>query len=77
MGTTGGGVNGGAADAEAVAELLTDIEAEMRLHHARVQEFLDGTQEFEPVTEPRERVRLLRTAQVLASALSDLTDVSA
>jgi len=61
----------GTGDAAAVTELLADIEAELHLHQARVQEFLDGTKEFEAVVDPMQRARLLRTTQALMNALAD------
>ena len=35
-----------AADHAAVTELIADIEGELHLHIARVQEFMDGTTDF-------------------------------
>ena len=60
-------------DGAAVSELIGDIEAELRLHQARVQEFLDGTREFGAIKAPDQRARLIHTAQALSSALADLT----
>jgi hypothetical protein len=65
----------GFGDNAAVSELIADIEAELRLHQARVQEFLDGTREFGAITTSAERARLIRTAQALSSVLSDLSDL--
>ena len=63
-------------DAIAVGELLSDIEAEMRLHQARIQEFLDGTREFEAVTGSNPRARLLRANQAIGELLDQLADIS-
>ena len=63
------------ADSAAVSELIGDIDAELRLHQMRVQEFLDGTNEFAAITSSPERVRLLRIAQALSSTISDLSDL--
>jgi hypothetical protein len=66
----------GAGDSAAVAELLADIEAELRLHQARLHEFLDGTKEFPAIQDASERARLLRMAQALTSMLSDISDLT-
>lgn len=68
------GSSGG--DAAAVAELIADIEGELRLHQVRIQEFLEGTTEYPSVSEPGERARLLRLTQVLKEALDNLTDIA-
>lgn len=59
-------------DREAVTELATDIEGELRLHLARVHEFLDGTGEVDAITSPAARAQLLRISQILQGALSDI-----
>ena len=61
----------GIDDGAAVSELISDIEAELRLHQMRVQEFLDGTNEFAAITQSKERSRLLHLSQALSAALSD------
>ncbi len=65
----------GNGDSAAVSELVSDIEAELRLHQMRVQEFLEGTKEFAAIVENEERARLLRLSQALSQALSDLSDL--
>jgi hypothetical protein len=67
---------GGDGDAAAVAELIADMEGELRLHQVRISEFLDGTSDFPPVTSPGERARLLRVAQVLKEAVDGLGDIA-
>jgi len=66
---------GAVEDGAAVSELIADIEAELRLHQVRVQEFLDGTREFGAIVAPAERSRLIRTSQALSSVLSDLSEL--
>ena len=66
----------GTGDGAAVSELVSDIEAELRLHQMRVQEFLDGTKEFAAIVGSKERSRLLRLSQALSSALLDLSDLA-
>jgi hypothetical protein len=63
-------------DTAAVAELITDIEGELRLHRARVLEFLDGTPEYEAITDDTARTRLLRLTSVIQKALDDIATVN-
>ena len=55
------------AEQISVNELIVDIEGEMHLHLARVQEFMDGTADFAPIQTEAERDRLVK----LRTALSD------
>ena len=66
----------GTGDGASVTELVSDIEAELRLHQMRVQEFLEGTNEFSAIRGGEERSRLMRLSQALSRALSDLTDLA-
>lgn len=73
----GTGTAGGLSptDSAAVTELISDIEGELRLHQARIAEFLEGTPEFAAVADGRARGRLLMAAQAISSALADLSDL--
>lgn len=74
----GAGIDGGLSptDSAAVTELISDIENELRLHQARIAEFLEGTPEFAAVTDGRARGRLLMAAQAISSAIADLSDLA-
>lgn len=66
--------NSDAADHVAVSELVADIEGELHLHIARVQEFMDGTREFAPVTSDVERERLEKLRRTLSEAVCGVGD---
>ena len=66
----------GTGDSAAVSELISDIEAELRLHQMRVQEFLEGTRDFAAIVGGEERARLQRVSQALTHALTDLSDLA-
>ena len=63
------------SDTSAVTELIGDIEAELRLHLARVHEFLDGTGDIHAVTESQARARLIRLSDNLRECISDITEI--
>jgi hypothetical protein len=62
-------------DTAAVTELVSDIEAELRLHLARVLEFLDGTGDIRAVTESQARARLIRISDNLRECIADISDI--
>lgn len=65
------------SDEAAVSELIEDIEAEMRLHLMRVQEFLDGAAEAKAVTDADSRERLLQLSQRLRGCIEEIAALGA
>ena len=66
-------INDADADHVAVNELIADIEGELHLHIARVQEFMDGTTDFAPITGNAERDRLEKLRTALSEAVCAVT----
>lgn len=67
------GGTGSDSESAAVAELISDILDETRLHITRVLEFLDGTKDDPPVADETQRARLKKAALVLRQAVDGLS----
>ena len=66
----------GDSDSAAVNELIADVEGELRLHRARLLEFLDGTREFEAITDEAARQQVQQLTAIVQKALDDIAPLS-